>query len=96
MSSTRENVCCRESELVLPNLDSYDCITDHPNFETIALNPMVLEVSFIQIRSPKIHALKLGKPFIMHLNKLFCKFRNFREGLFSRKLSRNCDITSIY
>ena len=55
MSSTRENVCCRESELVLPNLDSYDCITDHPNFETIVLNPMVLEVSFIQMMVYKGH-----------------------------------------
>ena len=55
MSSTRENVCCRESELVLPNLDSYDCITDHPNFETIVLNPMVLGVSFIQMMVYKGH-----------------------------------------
>ena len=29
MPSSRENVCYRENELVLPNLDSYDCIRDH-------------------------------------------------------------------
>ena len=29
MPSSRENVCCCENELVLPNLDSYDCIKDH-------------------------------------------------------------------
>ena len=33
MPLTRENVCCRESELVLSNLDSCDCIKDHANFE---------------------------------------------------------------
>ena len=53
MSSMRENECCHENELFRPNLDSYDCITDHANFETVVLNPVILEVSFIQMTVTK-------------------------------------------
>ena len=49
MSSMQENVCCREKKLVLQNLDSDECIIDHANFETIVLNLVILEVSFIQM-----------------------------------------------
>ena len=49
MSSMQENVCCREKKLVLQNLDSDECIKDHANFETIVLNLVILEVSFIQM-----------------------------------------------
>ena len=40
--TSRENVCCRESELVLSNLDSYDCIKDHANFETVVFSFVAL------------------------------------------------------
>ena len=49
MPTQAENVCCRGSELTLANLDDYSCITDHANFEDIVLNPVILEVAFIQI-----------------------------------------------
>lgn len=49
MPSQAENVCCRNSDLTLANLDDYDCITEHASFEDIVLNPVILEVAYIQI-----------------------------------------------
>ena len=49
MEKTEENVCCRSCDLTIPNLEELDCITDHEQFDTIVLNPAILEVSYIQI-----------------------------------------------
>lgn len=49
MPTQAENVCCRNSDLTLANLDDYSCITEHVNFEDIVLNPVILEVAYIQI-----------------------------------------------
>lgn len=49
MPSADENLCCKSSDLTLPNMDSNDCITEHSNFDEIVLNPVILEVAYIQI-----------------------------------------------
>lgn len=49
MASTEENVCCRSCDLTIPNMESYDCITEHDNFAQIVLNPIILEVAYIHI-----------------------------------------------
>ena len=49
MGKPEETVCCKNSDLCIPNLEDYGCITDHDNFDDIVLNPIILEVAFIQI-----------------------------------------------
>ena len=44
-----ERVCCRESDLVLPNLDDHECITHHESFSNLMLNPEVLSLAYIQM-----------------------------------------------
>jgi hypothetical protein len=49
MPSSEESMCCRSSEYVQPNIDKLKCITEHPQFQLLILNPDVLTVAFIQI-----------------------------------------------
>ena len=49
MSKAEKNMCCKNSDLSIPNLEDHGCITDHDNFDDIVLNPIILEVAFIQI-----------------------------------------------
>ena len=53
MANADENICCKTSDLTVGSLDSYDCITDHRNFDEIVLNPIILAVAFIQIMAFK-------------------------------------------
>ena len=53
MTSRDENICCRSSDLCCGSLEDYQCITEHKHFEEIVLNPMILEVAFIQIMALK-------------------------------------------
>lgn len=53
MGNTDENICCRQSDITLGSMDDYECITDHTHFSEIVLNPVILEVAFIQIMSFK-------------------------------------------
>ena len=48
-----ECVCCKTSDLTVGNLDDNECITEHTHFEQIVLNPVILEVAFIQIMAFK-------------------------------------------
>ena len=32
-----------------PSIESFECITDHENFDELVLNPVILEVAYIQI-----------------------------------------------
>ena len=48
-----ECVCCKTSDLTVGNLDDNECITEHIHFEQIVLNPVILEVAFIQIMAFK-------------------------------------------
>ena len=49
MPSSEECMCCRSLEYVQPNIDELECITEHPQFQLLILNPDVLTVAFIQI-----------------------------------------------
>ena len=42
-------MCCRSSEYVQLSIDELECITEHPQFQLLILNPDVLTVAFIQI-----------------------------------------------
>ena len=53
MASRDENICCRSSELCCGSLEDNQCITQHKNFGEIVLNPVILEVAFIQIMAFK-------------------------------------------
>ena len=53
MADADENICCKTSDLTVGSLESYDCITDHRNFDEIVLNPVILEVAIIQIMALK-------------------------------------------
>ena len=44
-----ECVCCRDSDLVLPNLEDHECITNHESFSNLILNPEVLSLAYIQM-----------------------------------------------
>jgi len=46
----QECKCCRESNILGEKLQDLKCITDHPDFENLMLNPSVLELSFIRHR----------------------------------------------
>ncbi|XP_013881450.1 P2X purinoceptor 7 [Austrofundulus limnaeus] len=44
-----ENVCCRETPKVMNRCEQvgvYTCITDHPGFQLVALNPYVLQAVY--------------------------------------------------
>nr|XP_054592258.1 P2X purinoceptor 7-like [Nothobranchius furzeri] len=53
--SARENVCCRETPKVMLRCQQVgvtSCITEHPGFEAVALNPYVLQAvygTFLQL-----------------------------------------------
>lgn len=49
MPSLEENVCCRVSDLVLPNLEDHNCITMHHSYDTLILNSDVLALAYIQM-----------------------------------------------
>ena len=53
MNSRDENVCCRSSDLCCGTLEEYQCITEHRHFGEIVLNPVILEVAYIQIMAFK-------------------------------------------
>ena len=53
MASRDEHICCRSSDLCCGSLEDYQCITEHIHFEKIVLNPVILEVAFIQIMALK-------------------------------------------
>ena len=53
MTSRDEHICCRSSDLCCGSLEDYQCITEHIHFEEIVLNPLILEVAFIQIMAFK-------------------------------------------
>ena len=53
MGSRDENICNRSSDLCCGTLEEYQCITEHRNFGEIVLNPVILEVAFIQIMAYK-------------------------------------------
>ena len=53
MNSRDENVCCRSSDLCCWTLEEYQCITEQIHFGEIVLNPVILEVAYIQIMAFK-------------------------------------------
>nr|XP_054750580.1 uncharacterized protein LOC129256384 [Lytechinus pictus] len=55
MPIVRECVCCKEIPEVVHKMDSFnggelDCITNHPGFEGVCLNPWVLETAYFHYR----------------------------------------------
>jgi hypothetical protein len=49
MPNSDENVCCRQSDLVIPSLEDRECILMHPNYDMLIRNPDVLSLAFIQM-----------------------------------------------
>lgn len=51
MPTVRESVCCKEIQRVVEKMDAYTaegelgCITSHPGFERVCLDPWVLEIA---------------------------------------------------
>ena len=58
MGDDRESICCCEVPQVWQKVDQWvsqsrqaiDCITDHPGFEAVSLNPWVLETAYMQYK----------------------------------------------
>ena len=55
MRTPRENVCCLEKEDVVAKLEESvaqppPCITDHPGFVAVCLNPWVLQTAWYQYK----------------------------------------------
>ncbi|XP_078507021.1 uncharacterized protein LOC144767478 [Lissotriton helveticus] len=83
MNAPIENVCCHEHDCMLENMNNYiaDCITCHPAFQTVVLNPFVLETAYYSYRRRKY---RRGKLYPQDLT-----FRTFRFTAYSQ-LTRWC------
>ena len=46
---TRRKKMCAAEIMTIPSIESFECITDHENFDELVLNPVILEVAYIQI-----------------------------------------------
>ncbi len=55
MPTQDECLCCREIEKIVDKVDDLGdsnvvCITDHPGFSSVCLNPWVLQAAYYQYR----------------------------------------------
>lgn len=53
MPTSRECVCCWEIQRVCDVREEHEglqCITNHPGFQTVCLDPYVLQVTYYQYR----------------------------------------------
>ncbi|XP_078509818.1 uncharacterized protein LOC144769543 [Lissotriton helveticus] len=62
MEAQAENICCRQHNRMLKNMSDYDvdCITSHPAFQTVVLDPFVLETAYYSYRMTKYRRGKLS------------------------------------
>ncbi|XP_078507022.1 uncharacterized protein LOC144767480 [Lissotriton helveticus] len=62
MQAQAENICCRQHDCMVKNMSGYDvaCITSHPAFQTVVLDPFVLETAYYSYRMTKYRRGKLS------------------------------------
>ncbi|KAJ1131091.1 hypothetical protein NDU88_009434 [Pleurodeles waltl] len=62
MQAPEENLCCHNHNCMLKNMNYYsvDCITSHPAFQMVVLDPFVLETAYYSYRTSKYRRGKLS------------------------------------
>ena len=58
MSTEKESVCCKKVLKTLQRMGSHRCITDHPSFSVVCLDPEVLQTVLVAMRDRQFEDLE--------------------------------------
>ena len=62
MATEKESICCKEVWEITLKMETHVCITDHPSFERVCLDPEVLQTALVAMREVRFEDYQVPVP----------------------------------